>query len=81
MDHDLDPPASAIPDFDDLKKIANWTMPFGKYKGRRLIDLPEAYVVWFHKEGYPEGELGQLLAQLYEIKANGLEYLFTPLKE
>lgn len=56
-------------------------MPFGKYKGWALIDLPEEYVVWFEKKGFPEGELGHLLAELYEIKANGLEYLFEPLRE
>ena len=69
------------PNFDDLYKIANMKMPFGKYKGVALVDLPEPYVVWFHANGFPEGELGQLLAQLYEIKLNGLEYLFTPLKQ
>ena len=68
------------PNFEDLYKIANLKMPFGKYKGLALIDLPEPYVVWFHQNGFPEGELGKLLAQLYEIKVNGLEYLFTPLK-
>ncbi len=68
------------PNFDDLYKIANLKMPFGKYKGLALIDLPEPYVVWFHNNGFPDGELGRLLAQLYEIKVNGLEYLFTPLK-
>ena len=56
-------------------------MPFGKYKGQALIDLPEAYVVWFYKEGFPEGELGQLLGLLYEIKLNGLEHLIRPLKQ
>lgn len=69
------------PQFEDLFKIANMKMPFGKYKGRNLIDLPEDYVVWFHKQGFPEGELGRLLAQLYEIKLNGLEFLFDPLKD
>lgn len=69
------------PNFDDLLKIANMKMPFGKFKGIALIDLPEPYVVWFHSQGFPEGELGRLLGQLYEIKLNGLEYLFTPLKE
>ena len=68
------------PEYGDLIKIANMEMPFGKYKGRRLIDLPEPYVVWFHSKGFPPGELGNLLAQLYEIKVNGLEHLFTPLK-
>jgi len=64
-----------------LTKLANWKMPFGKYQGRALIDLPEAYIVWFHKKGFPEGELGALLGLLYEIKLNGLEHLIHPLKE
>lgn len=63
-----------------LEKLANFKMPFGKYEGVRLIDLPEAYVVWFYREGFPQGELGQLLALLYEIKTEGLEYLIEPLK-
>ncbi|MBL8966000.1 MAG: DUF3820 family protein [Spirochaetaceae bacterium] len=54
-------------------------MPFGKYSGRLLIDLPEAYVVWFANKGWPEGEIGRLLAELYEIKANGLDPLLRPL--
>lgn len=66
---------------DDLLKIANMQMPFGKYKGRVLIDLPEAYIIWFQKNGLPQGELGRLLSQLSEIKANGLEYLFQPLRQ
>ena len=56
-------------------------MPFGKFKGVALIDLPEPYVVWFCQKGLPEGELGRLLAQVYEIKLNGLEHLFQPLKD
>lgn len=55
-------------------------MPFGKYAGSRLIDLPEEYIIWFSKKGYPEGELGELLQAVSEIKLNGLEYLFRPLK-
>lgn len=69
------------PNYDDLIKIANMKMPYGKYKGVALVDLPEPYVVWFHNEGFPEGELGKLLAQLYEIKVNGLEFLFKPLRD
>jgi len=64
---------------EDLRKIAEAIMPFGKYAGTRLVDLPEPYVVWFSKQGYPEGELGRMLQIVYEIKLNGLEYLFrTP---
>lgn len=66
---------------EDLHKIANMKMPFGRFKDRALIDLPEPYVVWFHAQGFPEGELGRLLAQLYEIKVNGLERLFDPLRK
>jgi hypothetical protein len=68
-------------DPESLIKIANWKMPFGKYQGYRLISLPEAYLVWFYKNGFPEGELGQLLGLLYEIKLNGLEHLIHPLKD
>lgn len=59
--------------FEKLKKAR---MPFGKYQGRLLVDLPETYVLWLKNKGYPSGELGQLLAIVYEIKLNGLEYLF-----
>ena len=51
-------------------------MPFGRYKGRRLLDLPEPYLVWFHANGFPAGKLGQQLALMCEIKLNGLERLF-----
>jgi len=59
-----------------LLKFSRTKMPFGKYEGRLLIDLPEPYVVWFRNKGFPAGELGEMLSLLYEIKANGLEYLF-----
>lgn len=70
------------PDFDHraLLELADMRMPFGKYSGRRLIDLPEPYVVWFAQQGFPEGKLGQMLRSVYEIKVNGLEYLFEPLR-
>ncbi len=55
-------------------------MPFGKYRGRLLIDLPEPYVVWFARQGFPEGKLGRMLRTVYEIKVNGLEFLFDPLR-
>jgi uncharacterized protein len=63
-----------------LKTIANMPMPFGKYKGTILADLPEPYLVWFHKKGFPAGKIGVYLQSLYEIKLNGLEYLLKPLK-
>ncbi len=66
---------------EHLRKLANMKMPFGKYKGTRLIDLPEPYVVWFAGKGFPSGEIGRLLNTLYEIKLNGLEDLVRPLKE
>jgi uncharacterized protein len=55
-------------------------MPFGKYKGILLCNLPVSYLEWFAKEGFPQGKLGMLLATIYEIKINGLEYLLEPLK-
>lgn len=55
-------------------------MPFGKYKGVLICNLPEPYLVWFYQKGFPPGKLGMLLATMYEIKLNGLEYLLKPLK-
>lgn len=63
-----------------LQDLVTMQMPFGKYKGRLLCDLPESYLIWFNNEGWPPGKLGQLIATLYEIKLNGLEYLLLPLK-
>lgn len=74
------PESDESPDKAELLKLSAARMPFGKYAGRRLIDLPEPYVVWFARQGFPEGELGNLLRAVYEIKANGLEYLFAPLR-
>lgn len=68
------------PDAGHLRELAAYRMPFGKYKGRRLVDLPEPYVVWFAQKGFPEGKLGRLLREVYEIKLNGLEYLFDGLR-
>ena len=63
----------------DVLEAAAMPMPFGRFKGTRLIDLPEPYVVWFKGQGFPTGLLGQRLALMYEIKANGLEKLIRPL--
>jgi uncharacterized protein (DUF3820 family) len=70
----------AIPDPGVLLKLARTRMPFGRYKGRLLVDLPEHYVIWFAKKGFPEGELGRMLGVLYEVKMNGLEHLLKPLR-
>jgi len=70
----------ATPDPAVLLKLAKTRMPFGRYKGRLLVDLPKPYVIWFAKRGFPEGELGRMLKILYEVKINGLEYLFKPLR-
>jgi len=64
---------------ENLDKIANMRMPFGKYKGHSLIELPEPYLVWFAAQGFPESKLGELLQLTYEIKVNGLEKLVYPL--
>ncbi|MBJ7556232.1 DUF3820 family protein [Marinomonas spartinae] len=64
----------------DLLQVARQTMPFGKYQGRILIDLPEAYLLWFAHEGWPSGNLGQWLQLALEIKINGLEKLVDPLR-
>ena len=69
------------PDPAVLLELARMRMPFGKYKNRLLIDLPEPYVVWFANKGFPSGHLGDMLRMTYEIKVNGLEYLFKPLKK
>ena len=64
-----------------LKEIVTMQMPFGKYKGTTLCNLPVSYLEWFvRKGGFPEGKLGMLLSTLYEIKLNGLEHLLEPLK-
>jgi len=62
-----------------LVEAINQTMPFGKYAGRKLLQLPEPYLVWFHSNGFPEGKLGRQLALMYEIKLNGLESMLKPL--
>lgn len=71
----------AHPDHKALLKLAQARMPFGRYAGQRLVDLPESYVIWLSRQGFPKGELGELLSTVYVIKTNGLEYLFKPLQD
>lgn len=66
---------------ENLVKLARFKMPFGKYAGRFLIDLPDEYLLWFEKKGFPEGELGQLMQLCLELKIEGLDSLVKPLKE
>jgi len=62
-----------------LLELANTRMPFGKYQGVLLIELPEAYLVWFSRQGFPPGKLGMLLESALTVKMNGLEALVRPL--
>jgi len=64
-----------------LTELVTVRMPFGKYKDRVLCDLPQPYLVWLERKGFPPGKLGLLLSALYEIKLNGLEYLLKPLRD
>ena len=57
----------------DLVDAINQMMPYGKYKGRPLLSLPEPYLVWYHAKGFPQGKLGSQMALIYEVKLNGLE--------
>ncbi|MDD4150808.1 MAG: DUF3820 family protein [Bacteroidales bacterium] len=63
-----------------LLQLVSTRMPYGKYKGRLICDIPEHYLVWYHSKGFPAGNLGMLLHTMYEIQLNGLEYLLKPLR-
>lgn len=71
--------AGNSPDPKHLIELANYKMPFGKYKDQYLVNIPEAYYVWFKQKGFPDGKLGRLLHEMHEIKINGLEGLLRPL--
>ena len=64
----------------DLQLLVTRVMPYGKYKGRLIADLPGNYLNWFAREGFPDGEIGRLLALMQEIDHNGLSGLLTPLR-
>ncbi|WP_028225214.1 DUF3820 family protein [Paraburkholderia ferrariae] len=65
----------------DLERLLTVTMPFGKYKGRLIADLPGHYLNWFAREGFPRGEVGRLLALIHEMDHNGLRGLLDPLRK
>ena len=73
------PSLENVPATADLLEAVAMRMPFGRFKGERLIDLPEPYVVWFRGQGFPAGALGQRMALVYELKVNGLEKLVRPM--
>ena len=68
-------------DSASLQLLVSRTMPYGKYKGRLIADLPGNYLNWFAREGFPHGELGKLLALMHELDHNGLSSLLDPLRE
>ncbi len=78
MEQNKDTPLVGPQMLIDLVRIR---MPFGKYKNRILCDLPETYLAWFNRKGFPPGKIGVLLSALYEIKLNGLEYLLKPIRK
>ena len=70
-----------IGDKHELVKLAEAKMPFGKYKGRLIADLPGHYLTWFVRAGVPKGEIGRLLSLMHEIDHNGLSDLLKPLRQ
>lgn len=72
-------PVTPDPDPAALLRLSKTRMPYGRYAGMALVDLPEPYVVWLVNNALPAGELGALLREVYEIKVNGLEFLFATL--
>ena len=69
------------PDTELLLQLVKMEMPFGKYKGTVLCNLPVSYLEWFNRKGFPDGKLGMLLRTMHEIKLNGLEDLLVPIKK
>lgn len=71
---------SSMMEAQDLQKLVTVQMPYGKYQGRLIADLPGAYLAWFARKGFPAGELGRLLALMLELDHNGLSSLLEPLR-
>lgn len=63
-----------------LIRLANYRMPFGRFADRLLVEIPEEYYIWYSHKGFPQGELGEYMSMMLEIKINGLEYLLAPMK-
>lgn len=70
-----------LPDQQFLIDLANMKMPFGKYKGTYLIDLPEHYIVWYRTKGFPAGKLGKQMALVHELQLNGLEDIIRKIRK
>ncbi len=68
------------PNKEALIELAHYKMPFGKYKGEYLIDIPEYYYTWFKQNGFPKGKLGDMMTQMYEIKINGLDGIIQKIR-
>lgn len=64
-----------------LIELAHYKMPFGKYKGSYLIDIPEYYFAWFKQKGFPQGKLGVMMTQMHDIKINGLDEIIRKIKQ
>lgn len=73
------PGPQALPSPETLARLIDARMPFGKYQGRRLLELPEAYLLWFQRQGFPRGSLGEHMRWVLELKANGLMPVLNPL--
>jgi len=69
-----------LPDKKALIELAHYKMPFGKYKGQYLVDIPEYYYTWFGQRGFPKGKLGAMMQQMHDIKVNGLEEIIKTVR-
>lgn len=70
-----------FPDRNKLIELAHYKMPYGRFKQRYLLDLPEAYLIWFQRNGFPNGKLGEHMKAILEIKINGMEGLIRKIRE
>jgi len=80
MEHQQNATPAVLQNRELFIKITRARMPFGKYKGRLLIDMPEPYILWLRQKGFPKGELGRMLEVIYEVQLNGLDRIFDPMR-